>query len=62
MKTVFSRFVRDESGQDLTEYAVLVAFIAMVVYLGVTAFGTNLDAWWDRLATFVNGMAPAPAA
>ncbi len=59
MSNLFVRFVRDEAGQDLTEYAMLVAFIAFVVLVGVTLFGTNLAAWWDTVATRVGTWAPA---
>jgi pilus assembly protein Flp/PilA len=59
MKNLFVRFVREEEGQDLTEYAMLVAFIAFVVLVGVTLFGTNLRAWWNTVAGQVGGWAPA---
>ena len=59
MKNLFVRFVREEEGQDLTEYGLLVAFIAFVVLLGVTAFGIELDAYYDRLAAVVTGWDPA---
>jgi pilus assembly protein Flp/PilA len=59
MKTLFVRFVREEEGQDLTEYAMLVAFIAFIVLVGVTAFGNNLQAWWNNVAGQVGAWAPA---
>ena len=30
-----NRFVRDEGGQDLVEYAMLLAFIALIAIVGV---------------------------
>jgi Flp pilus assembly pilin Flp len=59
MKNLIFRFVREDEGQDLTEYAMLVAFIAFVVLFSVTVFGTNLNAWWDSVATAVSGWSPA---
>jgi pilus assembly protein Flp/PilA len=59
MKNLFDRFVREEAGQDLTEYAMLVAFIAFIVLVGVTLFGQNLQAWWNSVAGAVGGWAPA---
>lgn len=59
MKKVFVRFVREEEGQDLTEYAMLVAFIAFIVLVGVTLFGNNLLTWWNSVAGRVAGFAPA---
>ncbi len=46
MKEMLRRLVREEEGQDLVEYALLVALIALVVALGVSAFGTQLSGWW----------------
>lgn len=58
MKDLFNRFVREEEGQDLTEYALLVALIAFVVIAGVTTFGTNLLGYYNRVATTVGGWNP----
>jgi pilus assembly protein Flp/PilA len=35
--------VRDEQGQDLVEYAMLVALIALVCVIGVAAAGTSVN-------------------
>ena len=59
MKSLFNRFVREEEGQDLTEYGLLVAFIAFLVIIGVTAFGGALDAFYDRLTAEVATWNPA---
>jgi Flp pilus assembly pilin Flp len=37
-------FVHDEEGQDLVEYAMLVALIALVCVIGVAAAGTSVNA------------------
>jgi pilus assembly protein Flp/PilA len=58
MKNLFNRFVREEEGQDLTEYGLLVAFIAFIVIAGVTLFGQNLLAYYNLLAGEVGGWAP----
>jgi len=44
------RFVREDHGQDLVEYAMLLALIALVVVGGVTAFGTAISGWYTSLA------------
>jgi pilus assembly protein Flp/PilA len=59
MQKAFVRFIRGEEAQDLTEYAMLVAFIAFVVLIGVTTFGTNLQAWWNAVAGQVSTWLPA---
>jgi pilus assembly protein Flp/PilA len=45
-----SHFVFDESGQDVVEYGLLIATIAIVVLLGVGFFGSNINAWFASLA------------
>jgi pilus assembly protein Flp/PilA len=39
-----------EDGQTMVEYAFLVAFIAVVVLVGVTLLGTNLLAFFKSIA------------
>ena len=43
-------FVRDDDGQDVVEYGLLIATIAIVVLVATAAFGTQISAWFDRLA------------
>ena len=50
MKKMLVSLVRDEEGQDLVEYAMLVALIALVAAVGVRAFGTALSSWFSDLA------------
>ena len=42
---IFSRLRQGESGQDLTEYGMMVAFIAIVVVLAVVFFGAQVSAF-----------------
>ena len=44
------RFIRDESGQDVVEYGLLIATISIVVLLATAAFGQNIGAWFNTLA------------
>jgi pilus assembly protein Flp/PilA len=48
---VFNSFRRDEDGQDLLEYALLVALIAIVAVAGVTLAGARVDAIFTDIAT-----------
>ena len=43
-------FVRGEEGQDLLEYALLVALIALVAVGAVTAAGTSVNAIFTKIA------------
>jgi pilus assembly protein Flp/PilA len=44
------QFIRQESGQDVVEYGLLIATIAIVVLVATAAFGSQISAWFDRLA------------
>jgi pilus assembly protein Flp/PilA len=45
-----SHFLRDETGQDVVEYGLLIATIAIVVLVGVGIFGSNINTWFQNLA------------
>jgi len=44
------RLVREEEGQDVVEYGLLIATIAIVVLVGVGIFGGNIKVWFQSLA------------
>ena len=44
---------RDESGQDLLEYALLVALIALVAVGAVTAAGLQVNTIFNQIATAI---------
>jgi pilus assembly protein Flp/PilA len=48
---------RNEEGQDLLEYALLVALIALVAIAAVTAAGQSVDAIFTAIAGQLAGMA-----
>ena len=45
------QLVQDESGQDLLEYALLVALIALVAFGAVTLAGGQVSTIFDTIAT-----------
>ena len=52
------RFRRDESGQDLIEYALLVGLVALVAVSAVTQVGnTIMNTFWSVIAA---GLKVAP--
>jgi len=51
MATWINRFVRDEEGQDLVEYAMLLAFIALIAIAGVKTLGTTVNKFFSNVAT-----------
>ena len=58
MSKLLVRFVREEDGQDLVEYAFLIVFIALVAAVGLDALGVGLDNLYDQLATSISGLTP----
>jgi len=44
------QFAREENGQDVVEYGILIATIAIVVLISTSAFGTQIQSWFGRLA------------
>ena len=44
------RLGRDETGQDLLEYALLVGLIALVAVVAVTAAGTSINGIFGAIA------------
>jgi len=47
---------RDTSGQDLLEYALLVALIALVAYGAVELAGTNVNTVFTSIATRIGAI------
>ncbi len=56
MRERFRKLLREDSGQDLAEYGLLVALIAIVAVIGVTAFGGQIGGWFTTLG----GQIPLP--
>ncbi len=54
MKNLIAGFFRDESGQDLIEYALLGSFVSIAALLGAQALGTNLNSWYNGITTRVD--------
>ena len=54
---VWRRFGPSDSGQDLLEYALLVALIVMVAMSAVTPVGTTIKTvFWDVIAASTNAI------
>ena len=55
-----SKLPKDEKGQDLSEYALLIGFIALVVLVAVTLLGTNISGVFTAIANAVAGWVVGP--
>lgn len=59
MKNLFNRFVREDQGQDLIEYALLAGFIALTSVAAITLVGTNLNILWGHVSDQVSSASTA---
>ncbi len=51
MSSLFRRFVREDEGQDLVEYAMLIGLIAIVVAAGVSGLATAINAYYNTISS-----------
>ena len=49
--TQVREFIREENGAAVAEYGLLLAIVAVGMITVLTAFRTELAAWWGRLST-----------
>jgi len=51
MKNFFAAFVKDEQGQDLIEYTLLLAFVALASAALFTSAGKSVSTIWTNAST-----------
>ncbi len=49
MKNLLVRFVREDEGQDIIEYALLAAFISISGYLILQSIGTSVNSIYTKV-------------
>jgi pilus assembly protein Flp/PilA len=47
---MIKQFINEEDGQDVVEYGLLIATIAIVVLVATAAFGSSISEWFNKLA------------
>jgi Flp pilus assembly pilin Flp len=57
MKKLIARFVREDGGQDLIEYALIATFVSLAAALGAQALGGSLNGWYNAVSGSVDNMA-----
>jgi Flp pilus assembly pilin Flp len=63
MKKWIKRILGDERGQDLVEYSLILAFVALAAAGIMTTMGTSVDQIWNAADTELSSAAEAvPAA
>jgi pilus assembly protein Flp/PilA len=51
MKTLFSRFIQDESGATAIEYGLIAALIAVGIITAATTLGTNISSTFTTIGS-----------
>ena len=59
MKTLISRFVREEEGQDIIEYSLLGAFISVVAWMTIQTIGQDVQTLYTDIQTTTSAAAAA---
>jgi pilus assembly protein Flp/PilA len=54
MKNLVNRFVREEEGQDLIEYSLLAALIAVACILAMQALAVDINGIFARIGAALN--------
>jgi Flp pilus assembly pilin Flp len=54
MKSLIQRFIREEEGQDLVEYAFLLVFIALVLVATLTLTGGAITGLFQDVNSSIN--------
>jgi len=55
MKGIMKRFFKEEEGQGLVEYALIIALIAVVVIAALGAMGTNILGKFNEIIEGLGG-------
>lgn len=50
MTVFFNRFVREEEGQDLIEYTLVLAFIALAAVAIFSSMGNDISTIWTSIS------------
>jgi Flp pilus assembly pilin Flp len=53
---LFNRFVREDDGQDLIEYALLAGFISLVAVVAITAVGEGVNEVYGNIQAQVEAI------
>ncbi|MFM1515791.1 Flp family type IVb pilin [Helcococcus ovis] len=57
MKNIMNWFMKEESGQGMVEYGLILALISVVVIVALTAIGGNLEKIFTNISEKLKGAA-----
>ncbi|WP_206995097.1 Flp family type IVb pilin [Trinickia mobilis] len=47
--TIVSRFLKEDQGATMVEYALLISLIALIAFAGVVAFGNSMQTLYQNI-------------
>jgi pilus assembly protein Flp/PilA len=59
MRKFLTRLVKEEEGQGMVEYGLIIALIAIAVIVAVSALGDSLTGIFERISGTVDDPTPA---
>jgi pilus assembly protein Flp/PilA len=57
IKHLIDQLARDEDGQDMVEYALILGLISIIAVAAVTATGLSIQTIWNNVSAAVAGAA-----
>jgi Flp pilus assembly pilin Flp len=51
MKALFLNLIRDEQGQDLIEYTLILAFVALAAVAVFSTVSTDINTIWSKISS-----------
>lgn len=58
-RSLINRIVREDSGQDMVEYGLILGLVSVVAVIAVTATGTAVNGLWTSIQGVIEGV-PLP--
>jgi Flp pilus assembly pilin Flp len=55
MKSLFTRLWKEDSGQDLVEYVLLLAFFALALVAAIPILASSINSVFDKAAVVMTG-------
>lgn len=59
MNRLLGRLLRESTGQDLIEYALLAAFISLVAVAMIGPIGTTVNSWYEGYGATISSIPSA---
>jgi Flp pilus assembly pilin Flp len=59
MKNLITRFLLDEQGQDIIEYALVGSFVSIGALVGAQQLAIGYNNWFGDIKTWVEAAGPA---